>query len=108
MDCVDPAPYRSKGHGACHVPPTPREVSERVFKRILKQKTNVLPARYPSLAPLLCLHSQQTDSLTVIDNRTNKVYEIPIADNSIPATAFKKMSLKGIGRMEDESGNGLR
>ena len=53
-------------------------------------------------------------SLTVIDNRTSKVYEIPITHNSVPATAFKKISatprtIPGINdREEDETEQGLR
>ncbi|KAI1273620.1 citrate synthase-like protein [Xylaria sp. FL0933] len=48
-------------------------------------------------------------SLTVVDNRTNKVYEIPIKHNSILATDFKKIrSEQGKDRKEDETEQGLR
>ncbi|KAH9903068.1 peroxysomal citrate synthase [Cubamyces lactineus] len=50
------------------------------------------------------------DSLTVRDNRTGKVYTIPIADNAIPATAFKAMTAprKPGEREENETEKGLR
>ncbi|KAI1121371.1 citrate synthase-like protein [Nemania abortiva] len=48
-------------------------------------------------------------SLTVVDNRTNKVYEIPIKNNSVLATDFKKIkSEQGSDRKEDETEQGLR
>lgn len=47
-------------------------------------------------------------SLTVVDNRTNKVYEIPIKNNSIQATDFKKIKAEsGSDRKEDETEQGL-
>ncbi|KAK0193826.1 peroxysomal citrate synthase [Armillaria mellea] len=51
-----------------------------------------------------------TASLTVRDNRTGKTYEIPITNNSIPATAFKAISApRSTGdREEDETEKGLR
>ncbi|KAG7451258.1 peroxysomal citrate synthase [Guyanagaster necrorhizus] len=54
--------------------------------------------------------SGSTTSLTVRDNRTGKTYEIPITNNSIPATAFKAISApRGAGdRAEDETEKGLR
>ncbi|KAK0450233.1 peroxysomal citrate synthase [Armillaria borealis] len=54
--------------------------------------------------------SGSTASLTVRDNRTGKTYEIPITNNSIPATAFKVISApRGVGdREEDETEKGLR
>ncbi|KAI5920500.1 peroxysomal citrate synthase [Camillea tinctor] len=55
--------------------------------------------------------SKQTprQSLTVVDNRTNKVYEIPIKQNSVLATDFKKIKAqKGDDREEDETEQGLR
>ncbi|KAI8952800.1 citrate synthase-like protein [Xylaria longipes] len=55
--------------------------------------------------------SKQTprQSLTVVDNRTNKVYEIPITNNSILATDFKKIKAEqGNNRKEDETEQGLR
>ncbi|KAI0444634.1 citrate synthase-like protein [Xylaria telfairii] len=55
--------------------------------------------------------SKQTprQSLTVVDNRTNKVYEIPIKNNSILATDFKKIKAEpGNDRKEDETEQGLR
>ncbi|KAI0331866.1 peroxysomal citrate synthase [Cubamyces sp. BRFM 1775] len=50
------------------------------------------------------------ESLTVRDNRTGKVYTIPIADNAIPATAFKAMAAprKPGEREENETEKGLR
>ncbi|KAI1503319.1 peroxysomal citrate synthase [Biscogniauxia marginata] len=48
-------------------------------------------------------------SLTVVDNRTNQVYEIPIKHNSVQATDFKKIkSQRGNDREEDETEQGLR
>lgn len=48
-------------------------------------------------------------SLTVVDNRTGKTYEIPIKNNSIPATDFKKIKAQPNGdRPEDETEQGLR
>ncbi|GAA5908866.1 uncharacterized protein JCM6883_004192 [Sporobolomyces salmoneus] len=60
--------------------------------------------------------SGQTDapeqSITVTDNRTGKTIVIPIENNSIPATAFKKLekpkSENGSEREEDEIEAGLR
>ncbi|PBL03575.1 peroxysomal citrate synthase [Armillaria gallica] len=54
--------------------------------------------------------SGSTASLTVRDNRTGKTYEIPITNNSIPATAFKVISAPGGAgdREEDETKKGLR
>ncbi|KAG5730962.1 Citrate synthase [Termitomyces sp. T112] len=50
------------------------------------------------------------NSLTVRDNRTGKVYNVPIVDNSISATAFKAMSASRIPgeREENETEKGLR
>ncbi|KAI9061312.1 peroxysomal citrate synthase [Trametes sanguinea] len=50
------------------------------------------------------------DSLTVRDNRTGKVYNVPIQDNAIPATAFKAMVAprKPGEREENETEKGLR
>jgi citrate synthase len=50
------------------------------------------------------------DSLTVTDNRTGKVYTVPIQDNSIPATAFKalKAPFQDGERKENETDKGLR
>ncbi|KAL7417451.1 citrate synthase-like protein [Mrakia frigida] len=48
-------------------------------------------------------------SLTVIDNRTGKQINIPITNNSVPATAFSSLKLdKVVGREEDEEKLGLR
>ncbi|KAH8662166.1 citrate synthase-like protein [Xylariales sp. PMI_506] len=47
-------------------------------------------------------------SLTVVDNRTNKVYEIPIKHNSVLATDIKKIKAEEGGRPEDETPQGLR
>ncbi|CAG8504071.1 9501_t:CDS:2 [Paraglomus brasilianum] len=55
--------------------------------------------------------SKNTQSLTVLDNRTNKIYEVPIANNTIPAVKFKEMTATGTmgsSREEDETGKGLR
>ncbi|KAI0635971.1 peroxysomal citrate synthase [Trametes polyzona] len=54
--------------------------------------------------------STPQDSLTVRDNRTGKVYTIPIEDNAIPATAFKAMKAprKPGEREENETEKGLR
>ncbi|CAG8519210.1 3537_t:CDS:10 [Dentiscutata erythropus] len=54
--------------------------------------------------------STNTQSLTVLDNRTNKLYEIPITNNTIPALKFKEMQSDPVpgSREEDESGKGLR
>ncbi|CAJ0769133.1 12434_t:CDS:2, partial [Entrophospora sp. SA101] len=51
-----------------------------------------------------------TQSLTVLDNRTNKIYEIPIENNTIPAIKFKEMTADPMpnSREEDESSKGLR
>ncbi|KAI0671784.1 peroxysomal citrate synthase [Trametes maxima] len=51
-----------------------------------------------------------SDSLTVRDNRTGKVYTIPIQDNAISATAFKDMKAqkKPGEREENETEKGLR
>jgi len=51
-----------------------------------------------------------TQSLTVIDNRTGKSYTIPILSNTVPATAFKYISApKEPGeRDENETTKGLR
>ncbi|KAF6759935.1 peroxysomal citrate synthase [Ephemerocybe angulata] len=50
------------------------------------------------------------ETLTVKDNRTGKVYTVPIADNSIQATAFKavKAPFKQGERPENETDKGLR
>ncbi|KAF9451865.1 peroxysomal citrate synthase [Macrolepiota fuliginosa MF-IS2] len=55
--------------------------------------------------------SQKTSqSLTVRDNRSGKVYTIPITDNSIPATAFKAIKAPRVPgeREENETEKGLR
>ncbi|CAJ0760429.1 11256_t:CDS:10 [Entrophospora sp. SA101] len=51
-----------------------------------------------------------TQSLRVLDNRTNKIYEVPIENNTIPALKFKERTADPIpnSREEDESGKGLR
>lgn len=46
-------------------------------------------------------------SLTVVDNRTGKAYEVPIQHNSILATDIKKIKANG-DREEDETEQGLR
>ncbi|KAI0078741.1 peroxysomal citrate synthase [Panus rudis PR-1116 ss-1] len=54
--------------------------------------------------------SEPQESLTVRDNRTGKVYTIPIQDNAIPATAFKEIKAprKPGERAENETQKGLR
>ncbi|KAG6910865.1 hypothetical protein DXG01_007182 [Tephrocybe rancida] len=54
--------------------------------------------------------SAPSSSLTVRDNRTGKVYNVPIADNSVAATAFKAMAApRAAGeREENETEKGLR
>ncbi|KAI1324319.1 citrate synthase-like protein [Xylariaceae sp. FL0255] len=53
--------------------------------------------------------SGSRQSLTVVDNRTNKVYEFPIKNNSVQATDFKKIKAhQGNDRPEDETEQGLR
>ncbi|KAK2463442.1 hypothetical protein APHAL10511_004528 [Amanita phalloides] len=54
--------------------------------------------------------SEQANSLTVRDNRTGKLYTIPIKDNSIQATAFKAINapLSPTEREENETEKGLR
>ncbi|KAI9163453.1 Citrate synthase [Paramyrothecium foliicola] len=48
-------------------------------------------------------------SLTVVDNRTGKTYELPIKHNSVLATDIKKIkSQPGDDRPEDETTQGLR
>ncbi|CAJ0886195.1 7700_t:CDS:2 [Entrophospora sp. SA101] len=51
-----------------------------------------------------------TQSLRVLDNRTNKIYEVPIENNTIPALKFKERTADPIpnSREEDESSKGLR
>ncbi|BFZ57356.1 hypothetical protein PYCC9005_004408 [Savitreella phatthalungensis] len=46
-------------------------------------------------------------TLTVTDNRTGKTIEVPIKNNSVPATAFKQLRCEGLPREEDPD-NGLR
>jgi citrate synthase len=54
--------------------------------------------------------SMNNQSLTVVDNRTGKSYTIPISNNSIPATAFKKIAapFEQGERLENETDVGLR
>ncbi len=53
--------------------------------------------------------SQSRESLTVIDNRTGKSYELPIKHNSIQATDIKKIkAVSQQDRAEDETAQGLR
>ncbi|KIK62985.1 hypothetical protein GYMLUDRAFT_41286 [Collybiopsis luxurians FD-317 M1] len=54
--------------------------------------------------------SSSQNSLTVRDNRTGKTIQIPIEDNSIPATAFKTLSAtpEKDERKENETSKGLR
>ncbi|PLW04989.1 hypothetical protein PCANC_07541 [Puccinia coronata f. sp. avenae] len=58
----------------------------------------------------------EPQSLTVIDNRTGKSIQVPIEHNAIPATALKKLAVKGVqaagsapdNRPEDELEAGIR
>ncbi|KAI9574007.1 citrate synthase-like protein [Boletus coccyginus] len=54
--------------------------------------------------------SKARDSLTVIDNRTGKQYNVPISHNAIPAPFFKSIRAPSgpNDRPEDESERGLR
>jgi len=54
--------------------------------------------------------TESRDSLTVQDNRTGKIYSIPIVDNAVNATAFKVMKAprKPGEREENETEKGLR
>ncbi|KAL0577135.1 hypothetical protein V5O48_004849 [Marasmius crinis-equi] len=54
--------------------------------------------------------SQNNNTLTVRDNRTGKTYEIPIEDNTVPATAFKSIAAPRVKgeREENETEKGLR
>ncbi|KAI5117152.1 hypothetical protein M0805_009494 [Coniferiporia weirii] len=53
---------------------------------------------------------QAEDSLTVRDNRTGKLYTIPIFNNTVPATAFKQIAAprRPDEREENETEKGLR
>ncbi|KIY67275.1 peroxysomal citrate synthase [Cylindrobasidium torrendii FP15055 ss-10] len=53
---------------------------------------------------------ENKNSLTVTDNRTGKQYQVPIEDNSIPATAFKAIKAPRAfnEREENETEKGLR
>lgn len=55
-------------------------------------------------------YSSNTQSLTVLDNRTNKLYEIPVENNTVSALKFKEITADPVpgSREEDESGKGLR
>ncbi|GKU12560.1 unnamed protein product, partial [Fusarium langsethiae] len=58
---------------------------------------------------VLSQNKGRRETLTVVDNRTNQSYEIPITHNSIPATEFKKIKAEvGNDRPEDETNQGLR
>ncbi|CAG8540627.1 4820_t:CDS:2, partial [Diversispora eburnea] len=63
-----------------------------------------------STAVVVLPRSTNTESLTILDNRTNKIYEVPITNNTIPAIKFKEISANGGpgSREEDESNKGLR
>ncbi|RKP24791.1 citrate synthase-like protein, partial [Syncephalis pseudoplumigaleata] len=53
--------------------------------------------------------SANTQSLTVLDNRTNKIYEVPIENNTISALKFKEMVASPTpGLSGDKSDQGLR
>jgi len=61
-------------------------------------------------AVIVIPRSSNTQSLTVLDNRTNKLYEIPIENNTISAIKFKEITADPApgSREEDESSKGLR
>ncbi|RHZ83066.1 hypothetical protein Glove_99g185 [Diversispora epigaea] len=63
-----------------------------------------------STAVVVLPRSSNTQSLTILDNRTNKLYEVPITNNTVPAIKFKEISASGGpgSREEDESNKGLR
>ncbi|KAI9137582.1 citrate synthase-like protein [Paraphysoderma sedebokerense] len=42
-------------------------------------------------------HASQPDTLTVLDNRTSKIYQIPIEDGTIKATEFQKIVARDEG-----------
>ncbi|CAG8511020.1 15068_t:CDS:10 [Funneliformis mosseae] len=67
-----------------------------------------VPAR--PTAVVVLPRSSNTQSLTVLDNRTNKLYEVPIDNNTISAIKFKEITADPApgSREEDESGKGLR
>ncbi|GJC88007.1 peroxysomal citrate synthase [Colletotrichum tofieldiae] len=53
--------------------------------------------------------SAPRQTLTVVDNRTGKSYELPIKQNSVLATDIKKIkAARGNDRPEDETDQGLR
>ncbi|GAA6006232.1 hypothetical protein JCM10207_000570 [Rhodosporidiobolus poonsookiae] len=56
------------------------------------------------------LHKPDRNSLTITDNRTGKTITVPVVNNSIPATAFKKLNKhrEAGEREEDEVEAGLR
>ncbi|PSR99247.1 citrate synthase-like protein [Coniella lustricola] len=61
---------------------------------------------------MVAVHKPTTPrpSLTVVDNRTGRTYEVPITRNSIQATDFKKIKAQPgpDSRPEDETEQGLR
>lgn len=56
------------------------------------------------------MNSENTQSLTVLDNRTNKLYQIPIVNNTISALKIKEINADPLpgAREEDDSGKGLK
>ncbi|KJZ73916.1 Citrate synthase [Hirsutella minnesotensis 3608] len=57
----------------------------------------------------MAVKSISRQSLTVVDNRTGKTYEVPIKHNSVQATDFKKIKADSQhDRPEDETNQGLR
>ncbi|KAI8447640.1 citrate synthase-like protein [Phakopsora pachyrhizi] len=61
------------------------------------------------------IESDKSESVTVTDNRTGKTITVPISNNSIPATAFKQLSVKPDSnlrsknsRPEDDIETGIR
>lgn len=62
------------------------------------------------MGPPLPPSSTLNQSLTITDNRTGKIYTIPITNNSIPAIAFKKIAapFQQNERLENETDGGLR
>ncbi|CAG8737401.1 9873_t:CDS:2, partial [Cetraspora pellucida] len=81
---------------------------------VLTDKTSgvswILPTPLKTDGKVQAQPTTNTQSLTVLDNRTNKLYEIPITNNTISALKFKEIRADPLpgSREEDESGKGLK
>ncbi|KAF9524856.1 peroxysomal citrate synthase [Crepidotus variabilis] len=84
---------------------------------LLKQLVHYLKSlSFPSINQIMGVSRNTTSTkvgnstLTVRDNRTGRVYDVPITDNSISATAFKDMKASPASgeRVENETNKGLR